>query len=740
MAMRSVVGGRIPVSCSVRIFKKAAILTLSTVGSLSTISAATVSWNFNPEPDIAGYKVFWGETNTAPAIIDVGKTNRYSANSLAAGRTYFFQVCAYNSANLESPRSAPVYFTNIVNTAPSISTLPDQTIAMDAVSGPLSFTVGDAETAAASLVLTVASSNTGLVPLSRIAFGGSGASRTITLTPMQGASGTSRITINVLDGTLVASSSFTLTVNAPPPPDYLGLWLGMGFEESGPNALDLSPNQNHGAITGSVIRAVAGEYGGVLEFNGNGGRVDLGGLDIPGGALTIACWMRADTFNISDARLISKATGPNEADHVWMLSTVASNGIKPRLRLKTTGGATTTLIGTVNLIAGTWTHLAATYDGSTVRLYVNGQAAGSAAKTGGIAQASTVPAVIGDQPEGGRSFDGLIDDLRLYTRALNPSEIQQAMSELLGVPQQAGDTTPPSAPQNLVASVLSTSVQLNWNAATDGTAVGFYKIFRDGAEIATATDLEYVDSGLTPDTTYRYEVRAVDTAGNVSAPSNALVTKTLSNSLPEPGLWLGMAFEETGAIALDRSPNENHGILTGPVVRSLAEGFGGVLDFNGNGSRVDLGGLDIPGNAFTIACWIRPDTFLDDARIISKATGVNESDHVWMLSTTASGGVKPRMRLKTSSSATKTLIGTIDIPSAVWTHLAATYDGATMRLYVNGQPAGSLAKTGTVAQAPNIPAAIGDQPQGGRSFNGLMDDLRIYTRAFNETEIQALIE
>ena len=74
------------------------------------------------------------------------------------------------------------------------------------------FTVGDVETAAASLTLTGASSNPTLVPGANIVFGGSGAARTVTVTPAANQSGTATITATVNDGTVNASDTFVLTV------------------------------------------------------------------------------------------------------------------------------------------------------------------------------------------------------------------------------------------------------------------------------------------------------------------------------------------------------------------------------------------------------------------------------------------------------------------------------------------------------------------------------------------------
>ncbi len=102
---------------------------------------------------------------------------------------------------------------NAVNDPPTISSIRDQSINEDGNTGALAFTVADNETAAASLTLQAASSNVGLVPVANVVFGGSGANRTVTVTPVANQSGTATITVTVSDGTATASDAFVLTVN-----------------------------------------------------------------------------------------------------------------------------------------------------------------------------------------------------------------------------------------------------------------------------------------------------------------------------------------------------------------------------------------------------------------------------------------------------------------------------------------------------------------------------------------------
>lgn len=83
------------------------------------------------------------------------------------------------------------------------------------------------------------------------------------------------------------------------------------------------------------------------------------------------------------------------------------------------------------------------------------------------------------------------------------------------------DTTPPTAPTNLIITALdSTSVQISWNASIDLVGVSGYKIYRDNIEIGTNTMTSYSDNTVVPEATYNYTVKAFDAAGNISQASN----------------------------------------------------------------------------------------------------------------------------------------------------------------------------------------------------------------------------
>ncbi len=115
------------------------------------------------------------------------------------------------------------------------------------------------------------------------------------------------------------------------------------------------------------------------------------------------------------------------------------------------------------------------------------------------------------------------------------------------------DTTPPAAPTGLQGAATSTTdVSLSWNAASDPSGIASYNVYRDGTVIATVDTTSYPDRNLTPGVTYRYEVDAVDGAGNVS-PRSAPVSITVP-SQPPPDTTPPQA--PTGLTATATGPNQ----------------------------------------------------------------------------------------------------------------------------------------------------------------------------------------
>ena len=99
-----------------------------------------------------------------------------------------------------------------VNTAPTITAISNQTINEDGTTGPLAFTIADADDPVGTLTVVGTSSAPGVVPNGNIAIGGSGANRTVTVTPLANQNGPVTITLTVSDGTDSNTSVFDVTI------------------------------------------------------------------------------------------------------------------------------------------------------------------------------------------------------------------------------------------------------------------------------------------------------------------------------------------------------------------------------------------------------------------------------------------------------------------------------------------------------------------------------------------------
>jgi hypothetical protein len=117
---------------------------LALASQAKAVSEATLEWNPNPEPDVTGYKLYYGTaSNTYTRLVDNGSPTSATVPDLVAGFTYYFVVTAYNSAGLEGPPSNEVSFTVPWPAALQISYLPrpdvplspDTPIRCDAVEG-----------------------------------------------------------------------------------------------------------------------------------------------------------------------------------------------------------------------------------------------------------------------------------------------------------------------------------------------------------------------------------------------------------------------------------------------------------------------------------------------------------------------------------------------------------------------------------------------------------------------------
>ncbi|MBL9208447.1 MAG: hypothetical protein JNN01_25415 [Opitutaceae bacterium] len=152
----------------------------------------------------------------------------YTDANLAPDTSYSYRICAYRGL-LNSSYTAVVTARTAAaaaalvppNTAPTLSDIASRTIPAQGTTGAIPFTIGDATTSAASLIVTASSSNPTLIPSSGLILGGSGANRSITVRPSGSLSGSATITVRVSDGNLSSTDTFVVTVTPPNLPPTL---------------------------------------------------------------------------------------------------------------------------------------------------------------------------------------------------------------------------------------------------------------------------------------------------------------------------------------------------------------------------------------------------------------------------------------------------------------------------------------------------------------------------------------
>jgi fibronectin type 3 domain-containing protein len=616
-----------------------------------------------------------------------------------------------------------------------------------------------------------------------------------------------------------SNEASAVVTNAP-----AGLVAAYSFAAGqGTTLADTSGNGNTGTITGATWTA-AGKYDSALTFDGVNDWVtvpDANSLDLTT-AMTLEAWVRPTLLTSWRTVLFKEQTGNLTYGLYGNTSATRPNG------QVFVAGTDRNVNGSAALVVNTWAHLAVTYDGAQLRLFVNGTQAGALAQTGPIVT-STGVLHIGGNAIWNEWFAGQIDEVRIYNRALTQAQIQTDMATSIATP----DTAAPGAPSNLAATGGVGKATLTWTAATDNVGVDRYNVHRSTTagftpdpanRIAQPTGTTYTDSGR-PAGTYYYKVTAQDAAGNVGPSSNeanatvaadttaptvsisapaagatifdtipvsanasdddavagvqfkldgvnlgaedtsapysiqwntrttangphsltgvardvtgnsatsASVAITVDNTLaPPPGLVAGYGFDErTGTTAADSSPSGNSGTISGATHAPVGR-FGSALSFDGVDDWVtvpDAASLDLT-TGMTLSAYVKPSALTGWRTAIFKETPGN---HVYVLYANRNTNVPSG---EADVGGVDSVSGTSQLPAGTWSHLALTYDGSALRLYVNGALVGTAAATGAIATSTGA-LRIGGNSIFNEWFAGLIDEVRVYNRALSAAEIE----
>ena len=217
-----------------------------------------------------------------------------------------------------------------------------------------------------------------------------------------------------------------MTVTVSNPTGTSGLVASYAFEEaSGATTADQTGLGHTGTISGAT-RSTLGKNGRALSFDGNADWVtvaDANDLDLTT-SMTLEAWVYPTTTNNVWRAVVAKERArPGLRDD----GAVVIPG-RPYAVISTTGEQLAQ--GPTTLPANTWAHMAATYDGSALRFYINGALVTTKAAIGSITTTNLPLHIGGDALN--EWFNGRIDDVRIYNRTLTQAEIKADLATPAG--------------------------------------------------------------------------------------------------------------------------------------------------------------------------------------------------------------------------------------------------------------------------------------------------------------------
>ena len=394
--------------------------------SSTTAPVASFSTSPNPASGTAPLTVTFTDTSTGTINTNGWSWKFCSSNGTCTTDTAKTVVKTYNTPD--------TYTASLTVTGPGGSNTASKTISVAAPQAPVAnFS---------------ASPTLGTVPLA-VTFANSSANATAYSWDFNG-DGTTDSTVQNPSYTYTAAGTYTVSLTAEGPggtttktqTGYItvssgggsggggggnsGLVAAYNFEEiSGTTVVDASGRGNHGALDGAA-RTSAGRFGKALSFDGIDDWVtikDTSSIDLSTG-ITLEAWVYP-TDNMSGWRsVLVKETPPDHASYYLYAN---SDTDQPATGVRI--GSDQNLQGGPWLIPNTWVHLAGTYDGTTQRLYVNGTEVVNRPHSGPIELSTGVLRLGGNSIWGDEFFKGLIDEVRIYNRALSAGGIQTDMNK-----------------------------------------------------------------------------------------------------------------------------------------------------------------------------------------------------------------------------------------------------------------------------------------------------------------------
>jgi predicted alpha-1,6-mannanase (GH76 family) len=285
----------------------------------------------------------------------------------------------------------------------------------------------------------------------------------------------------------------------PVPQFPIGEWLLNAT--SGTVAADTSGSGNHGTVSNPTW-STAGRLNGCLVFNGVNSVVQV--TNRIGNDFTIAFWGK--TTQVTGGSQWYQGPGLVDADLPFNNNDFGTALVSGKFAFGI-GNPDTTILSTTAINNGVWHHCVATRQQATgvIKVYVDGQlqAAGTANRN-----TLSAPPRISFGVTGGNYFNGSLDEVKLFTRALDGNEVTALYASTMNPPT--------TAPSNLTAVAGNARVQLSWTDAAGGTSYNIKRALVNGGSYTTITNVTtttFTDTTVLSNRTYSYVVSGVNVTG-----------------------------------------------------------------------------------------------------------------------------------------------------------------------------------------------------------------------------------